>query len=117
MPVKSELQEAFAVAAAIPKLHADAVERLNALLSRVPVSTIHTLCDAIEKHSNGYPVDLSAIMKAYGVKLRVALWEVRDGRCFHAEVGERTLYEVGNTKMAEIKDVDTDGRWISAWIA
>lgn len=49
-------------------------------------------------------------MKQMGVKVRVAVWEMRDGRCEHKQ------YNVGSTTRAKIGETG-DKDWVEAWIA
>lgn len=113
----SELREAMALAAALPQLKREAVERATKALNRLTISDLHLLADAIEQEyakagsfqsSNGTLA--VAIMRKLGVKVRVAEWHLVDGRCQHKQ------YNVGTTTRSKIGD-SSNPTWIEAWIA
>jgi hypothetical protein len=113
----SELSEAMQLAAALPQLKREAVERCIGVLGRLTISDLHLLADAIEQEypkagtfqsANGSLA--VAIMRKLGVKVRVAVWHVVDSRCEHKQ------YDVGSTTRAKIGNIG-DEQWIEAWIA
>ena len=113
----SELREAMQIAAALPELKRQAVERASKAIERLTISDLHLLADAIEQeYAKAGPFQSStgtlavAIMRKLGVKVRVALWHIVDGRCEHKQ------YNVGTTTRAKI-GTSGDKEWIEAWIA
>ena len=117
----SELREALQLAAALPKLKAEALERASKALQHLTISDLHLLADAIENQygPNGRTAPqfqsangglAASVMKQMGVKVRVAVWEMRDGRCEHKQ------YNVGSTTRAKIGETG-DKEWVEAWIA
>jgi len=117
----SELRDALQLAAALPKLKAEALERTRAALEHLTISDLHLLADAIEnvygpngrtapqfQSSNGGLA--ASLMKQMGVRVRLAVWEMRDGRCEHKQ------YAVGTTIRAKIGEIG-DKEWLEAWIA
>lgn len=113
----SELREAMAIAAAMPKLKTEAKERVVKALDRLTISDLHLLADSIEQEYANAPSFQSAngqlaaaIMKKMDVKVRVAEWHEVDGRCEHKQ------YAIGKTTRARIGNIG-DPTWIEAWIA
>jgi hypothetical protein len=113
----SELREAFQLAAALPQLKREAIARVTDTLNRLTISDLHLLADSIEQeYANAGSFQSAngslavAIMRKLGVKVRVALWHVVDGRCHHKE------YCVGSTTRAKIGNIG-DKEWIETWIA
>ena len=113
----SELAEALQIAGALPRLKREAVERASQAIERLTISDLHLLADAIEQEYSKAGTFQSAtgtlavaIMRKLGVKVRVALWHVVDGRCDHKQ------YNVGTTTRAKIGE-SGDKEWIEAWIA
>src|SRR3990172_13260975 len=100
----SELQEALAIAAALPNLQKQALDRLLPLLKRQTINDLWLLADALEHnppHKAGSFQSANgalavSIMTQLGVKVRIAEWEIRDGRCEHKQ------YRVGSTTRARI---------------
>lgn len=114
----SELQEALQIAAALPQLKREAIERAASALGRLTISDLHLLADSIEQEYSKAGSFQSAtgtlavaIMRKLGVKVRVALWHIVDGRCQHKE------YNVGSTVRAKIGESGQGREWIEAWIA
>lgn len=111
MPRESELGEALQIAAALPQIQKEQVERASRLLYRLPIAEVAMLADAIEKH---YALGVSlraALMKVRGEKVRVAEWQVdAEGRCQHKR------YAVGSTDRANHGEIG-DETWLEAWIA
>jgi hypothetical protein len=113
----SELREAMQIAAALPQLKAEAIERATQALNRLTISDLHLLADSLEEeYANAGSFQSAngslavAIMRKLGVKVRVAVWHVLDGRCEHKQ------YTVGTTTRAKIGAIG-DREWIEAWIA
>ena len=115
--INSELAEAFAISAAIPRLHAEAHAKASEAIKSLSVSDLHLLADAVNQHYKSAGTFQSAtgtlavaIMKKLGVKLRVAIWHMVNNRCQHKQ------YEIGTTVKARIGEIG-DQEWIEAWIA
>lgn len=107
----SELGDALRIAAALPELQKEQVERATRLLYRLPIAEVANLCDAIEKHYSLGVSLRSALMKVRGEKVRVAEWYVdAEGRCQHRR------YAVGNTERAKVGEIG-DESWLESWIA
>ena len=104
----SELQEAFAIAAALPKLQEEQLARLIPLLKRRPIADLCELAEAFER----YPQDSirEGVMKVRGEKVRVAEWHMVDHRCQHKQYAE------GNVRTARIGEIGAP-TWIEGWIA
>jgi hypothetical protein len=106
----SELSEAFAIARALPALQKQEVERVAALLYRLPIAEVATLGDAIEHQPRTSLRE--ALMRERGEVVRVAEWYVdAEQRC------QLKRYEVGNTQRAKIGNIGDAPTWIEAWIA
>lgn len=103
----SELREAMALAAALPEIQKQEIERLVSMLKRVPVSQVSQAADAIARHGE---LTYQSLMRIQDVKVRVAVWEMRDNRCEHKQ------YNVGNVQRARIGEIG-DTEWYEAWIA
>lgn len=105
---------------AIAEEQAKQMERLSDSLNALPVSTLADLADVLE---DGWPMGtadlISALMRRRDLKVRVAQWVIKDGRCWHNEQGYG--YHIGNTKRATSrKDSDRlpeGSTWLEAWIA
>ena len=113
----SEFREAMQIGAALPQLKRDAVERATKALNRLTISDLHLLADSIEQEYSAAGNFQSstgqlavAIMRKLGVKVRVALWHVVEGRCEHKQ------YAIGNTVRARIGEIGEE-TWIESWIA
>jgi len=114
---RSELAEAFEIAAALPELKRQALARATTALAGLTISDLHLLADAIEQEyptagtfqsaTGGLAV---AIMRQLGVKVRVAVWHVLNGRCEHKQ------YTIGTTVRAKIGEIGNP-EWVEAWIA
>lgn len=102
----SELREALAIAAALPELQRQELERLLPLLKRIPIAQLAQAADAIEQH---HELTFDALMRIAGKKLRVAVWHEVNHRCEHKQ------YAVGNTMRAQIGEIG-DSEWVGAWI-
>jgi len=103
----SELREALAMAAALPQIQRQQLDRLLPLLKRIPISQLADAADAIEKHGG---LTYESLMRVQGKKVRVAIWEMRDNRCEHKQ------YAVGNVHNARIGKIG-DAEWVEGWIA
>lgn len=109
MKRQSELQEAFEIAAALPKLQEEQLQRLIPLLKRRPIADLCELAEAFER----YPQDSirEGVMKVRGEKVRVAEWYIdAEHRCQHKQYAE------GNVRRAKIGQIG-DPTWIEGWIA
>jgi len=117
----SELNEAMALSAALPELKREAIARARNVLDLMTISDLHLFADAIanEYGPNGRTAPsfqsangglAASIMKQMGVKVRVAVWEMRDNRCEHKQ------YQIGTTTRARIGNIG-DTEWVEAWIA
>jgi hypothetical protein len=94
------------------------IARLSKAARRLPLAEVETLCAAIEDQwpkggafqsaTGGLAV---ALMRQYGVKVRVAEWHIVDGRCEHKR------YAVGSTTRARCGEVEEGQTWLEAWIA
>lgn len=103
----SELREALAIAAALPEIQRQQLERLMPLLKRIPISQLSDAIDAIEQH---HGLTFDSLMRVHGKKVRVAVWHEVDHRCQHKQ------YAIGNRNRARIGNIG-DAEWIEAWIA
>jgi hypothetical protein len=65
------------------------------------------IAEAIEQHQSASYVELMGVSH---IKVRVAVWEMRDGRCEHQ------AYSVGNTHGARIGEIGAP-TWVEGWIA
>jgi hypothetical protein len=110
----SELAQAMQVASALPALQKESIERLIPLLSRLPISDVIALADAIEQ--KGTRTLRESLMAVRGEKVRVAEWhmvydpEVNNERCEHKR------YSVGTHSRANHGKIG-DETWLEAWIA
>ena len=107
----------MALAAALPQLKREAIERATSALARLTISDLHLLADSIEQEyasagsfqsANGSLA--VAIMRKLGVKVRLAIWHMVAGRCEHKQ------YVIGTTTRARIGQIG-DETWIETWIA
>jgi hypothetical protein len=105
----SELAQAMQLAAALPELQRQELERLAPLLKRLPIADVSLLADAIEQ--KGTRSLRESLMAVRGEVVRVAEWHVDDeNRCQHLRYG------VGNVKQARHGEIG-DATWLEAWIA
>lgn len=104
----SELREAMALAAALPAIQQQELDRLIPLLKRIPISQLSAAADAIEQHRE---LSVDSLMRVGRKKVRVAVWEIREGRCEHKS------YSVGNTMKARIGEIGAAEGWVEGWIA
>jgi len=103
----SELREALALAAALPEIQKQQLDKLLPLLKRIPISQLSDAITAIEQH---HELTADSLLKTSGKKVRVAVWHEVEHRCQHKQ------YSVGNTQRAKIGEIG-DPEWIEAWIA
>ncbi len=107
----SEFAEAMSIAAALPQIQKQEIERLLPLLHRLPIAEVSCLADAIEKHWTLGVSLREALMKVRGEKVRVAEWHVdAEHRCQHRRYAE------GNHNRAKHGEIG-DAPWLEAWIA
>ena len=111
------LREAVQITTALPEIHKRELVRATASLNRLTVNDLSLLADALETHyakagafQSATGTLAVAIMKALNVKVRVAEWEVVDGRCEHKR------YTIGSTTRARHGEIG-DETWLEAWIA
>lgn len=102
----SELREALAIAAALPQIQQQQLDRLIPLLKRIPISQLADAISAIEQYRE---LTFDSLMRVQGKKVRVAVWHEVNHRCEHKQ------YAVGNTVRAQIGEIG-DSEWIGAWI-
>ena len=93
------------------------MERATNALRNLTLSDLHLLADAIEHElpragtfQSATGTLAVAIMRQLGVRVRVALWHMVNGRCEHKQ------YTIGTTTRAKIGNIG-DSEWIEAWIA
>jgi hypothetical protein len=103
----SELREALALAAALPEIQRQQLQRLIPLLKRIPISQLADAADAIEQYRD---LTFDSLMRVHSKKVRVAVWHEVDNRCQHKH------YAIGNTSRERIGNIG-DAEWIEAWIA
>lgn len=109
-----ELAQAMQIAAALPQLQRDAIERLTPLLSRLPISDVMALADAIEQ--KGTRSLRASLMAVKGERVRVAEWHVVHDAEVHADRCEHRRYSVGGQDRAQHGEIG-DATWLEAWIA
>ena len=103
----SELREAMAIAAALPEIQKQQLDKLIPLLKRIPISQLSDAISAIEQHGE---LSYDSLMRVQGKKVRVAVWHEVDRRCQHKD------YAIGNTSRAKICNIG-DPEWVEGWIA
>jgi len=103
----SELREALALSAALPKIQEQLLAELVPLLKTVPLSHLSNAIAAIKQH---HGLDHESLMRVSGKVVRVAVWEMRENRCEHKQ------YAVGNVHRAKIGEIGEES-WVEAWIA
>jgi len=103
----SELREALAIAAALPEIQRQQLDKLIPLLKRIPISQLADAIAAIERH---HELTFDSLMRVQGKRVRVAIWHMVENRCEHKE------YTVGNTQRARIGNIG-DPEWVEGWIA
>jgi hypothetical protein len=104
----SELREAMALAAALPKIQQHQIDRLLPLLKHIPISHLADIADSIEKY---HEVTYESLMRVKDKHVRVAVWYVdAEQRCQHKS------YNVGNVHNARIGNIG-DSEWVEGWIA
>ena len=104
----TELSEALALSAALPKIQEQLLAELVPLLKTVPLSHLSDAITAIRQH---HGLTYEAFMRATGKVVRVAVWEMRANRCEHKQ------YNVGNVHRARIGEIGAEEGWVEAWIA
>ena len=107
----SEFAEAMQIAAALPQIHHQELERVTPLLRRLTISDLSLLGGAISQHYSLGTSLREALMQANGEKVRVAEWYVdREQRCQHRRYAE------GNANRAKHGQIG-DETWLEGWIA
>jgi hypothetical protein len=118
----SELSQALAIGAALPKLHAEAVEKVTPLLGVLTISELTQLTEALElRKSQGIIAGnlRELLMEVRNESIRVAEWHMVPDPENHNETCEHKRYKVGKnggrgtTRHGEIGDPT----WLEAWIA
>lgn len=93
------------------RLQQEQIDRVAALLRRLPIADVHALGNAIEHHYAGSTNLRAALMKERGEKVRVAEWYMdTEHRCQHKRYAE------GNSQRAKHGEIG-DASWLEAWIA
>jgi hypothetical protein len=112
----SELAQAIRVAAMLPELQRQQLERVAPLLARLPIAELAQLGDAIERRSTpGDPCQTRSLRECLMIvrdeHVRVAEWHVLENRCEHKR------YSVGNYNRAKHGEIGDAPTWLEAWIS
>lgn len=110
----SELSDAMKIAAALPELQRQEIDKLVPLLTRLPIADVMTLREAIEQ--KGTRSLRESLMAVKGEKVRVAEWHIVHDPEVHNDRCEHKRYEVGNFNRVTHGEIG-DATWLEAWIA